>query len=636
MTKPAHPSRSRRFRLAGILLAAVAALTVGGYFWLVSAAERALNDRLTQRGLSLKYSSRTWSPWDGLSLKEAVLRRLSAGNEPLLELSALHVDLLWREAWHSGTAVTRWQTQDATLTLHDEQGPVTLEHFTTDFVLRDGKFDIARLDTSNGPLTFALAGQILTDADDAAPSDGGFALNVKPIRAVLGALNVKPGTGPLTLNGTFAFDLRSTPSTWNATLHGAGKQVEWRGVPMQETELDAQVSQAELKLAAKVKFAQGSAKIDLTREGWNQTPLMLSGTLTDSAGRTDEFSGRNEGSTGVLTIAKLSGDANLIELAQNVPAFASELPASLKVKTFPDIAAKDFVWRGDDSPPTWTLASLQLRKPAEIVVMIRDHPLAIDRLSGGLSRDRQSWNFDSLKGQLLGGSFALDGDYDGKTLSKASVSLKSLQLAKLKPWVGKVSASLDDSDLSLTYKGTICSTPVRSTGSGTLELTHAPEVHLPLIDQAYDLFPSLLPHDHRGGTGELEVAFSMSKGTASIDPLKARSKSVTVTATGTIDLVKRRVAGQARANLRGIAGVATAPLSHVLTEMQVSGPLDDIRVSPLSPGAAAKNLFTGSVKAATGTVKTSTKLSSSVLRAGLSLPFEALGMFGDDKGKAGE
>lgn len=621
--------------MAGISLAVLAALFAGSYFWLVNAAGTKLNERLALRGLSLKYSSKSWSPWAGLSLQQAVLRRLAAGNEPLIELSALHVDILWREAWAGRSAVTRWRTENATLTLHDGEGALTLEHFTTDFVLRDGKLDVARLDTSNGPLAFALAGQILTGTV-ASPRETAFSLDLKPIRAVLGALNVKPGTGPLKLSGHFAFDLRSTPSLWSATLQGSGRQVEWRGLPMQETELDARVSQAGLKLTTRLKFAQGSANIDLTREGWNQTPLMLRGTLTDSAGRTDEFEGNHQGSTGVLTIAKLSGNANLIELAGNMPSLASETPSSLKIRTFPDIAVKNFVWRGDDSPPSWTLASLQMRKPGAITVMVRDQPLAIDKLSGGLAHDQKAWHFDDLKGQLLGGSFSIDGSYDGKTLNKAAVSLKSIQLAKLAPWVGKLSATLEDSDLSLAYKGAICSTPAHSTGSGTLELTHAPEVHLPLIDQAYDLFPTLLPHDRRGGTGELEVAFSMTKGMATIDPLKARSQSVTVTATGTVDLVKRQVAGQARANLRGVAGIATRPLSHVLTEMQVSGPLDDIRVSPLSPGAAAKNLITGTVKAATGTVSSSAKLSSNVLREGLSLPFEALGMFGNDKSKAAE
>ncbi|MDB6117119.1 MAG: AsmA-like C-terminal region, partial [Verrucomicrobiaceae bacterium] len=438
-----------------------------------------------------------------------------------------------------------------------------------------------------------------------------------------------------TISGPFALDLRGDTTLWSATLHGTGKQMEWRGLPMQETELDTQLSQAEMKLAAHLKLGNGSIQVDLTREGWDQTPLQMSGTLTDSSGKTDEFTATHLGPTGVLTISKLSGDADLFEICRNMPALEDDIPTTLKFKNFPNIVVKDMVWRADDKPPTWTLASLQLRESTEVIVMVREHPLEIERLKGRLSYNDKTWHFDDCQGRMLGGSFALDGYYDGKTLSKAAIALQSLQLAKFKPWVGKVSSSLEDSDLSLTYKGSICNTPARSTGSGTMRLTHAPVVHLPLIDQAFDLFPTLLPHDRRRGTGEFEVAFSMTKGLAAIDPLKARSESVTVTATGTVDLVKRRVSGQARANLRGIAGIATAPLSHVLTEMKVSGPLDDIQVSPITPVLAAKGLITGTVKGASSTVTGSAKLSSNVLRAGLSLPFEALGMFGDDK-KASE
>ncbi len=631
MPQPSHPPRSsHKLRIAGISLVVLATLAWGGYEWVISSAQNTLHQRLAQRGLSLKYTNQSWSPWKGLSLEGATLSRLP-GNEPLVEISALHIDLLWREAWEKKTAVTRWQTSDAKLNLHDTQGVVSLEHFTTDFVLREDKIEVARLDTANGPVVFNLKGQILTASSDPSQPDSGFTLNLRPVRAVLEAVNVKPGTGPLTISGPFALDVRSDVSVWSATLHGAGKQVEWRGLPMQETELDAQLSQAEMKLAANLKLAKGSIHMNLTREGWDQTPLQMSGTLTDSAGKTDEFTATHMGPTGVLTISKLSGDADLFEICRNMPALADDIPTSLKFKAFPNIVAKDLVWRADDKPPAWSLASLQLRESTEVTVMVREHPLEIERVKGKLSYNDKTWHFDDCQGRMLGGSFTLDGYYDGKTLSKAAISLQSLQLAKFKPWVGKVSSSLDDSDLSLTYKGSICNTPARSTGSGTLRLTHAPVVHLPLIDQAYDLFPNLLPHDHRGGTGEFEVAFSMTKGSAAIDPFKARSESVTVTATGTVDLVKRQVSGQARANLRGIAGIATAPLSHVLTEMKVSGPLDDIRVSPITPVSAAKGLITGTFKGASTTVTGSAKLSSNVLRAGLSLPFEALGMFGDAK-----
>ncbi|MDB6139596.1 MAG: AsmA-like C-terminal region, partial [Verrucomicrobiaceae bacterium] len=595
---PSSP-RPHKLRLAAIILAVVAAILWGGYEWLLSTAQSKLKQRLADRGLSLQYTSESWSPWNGLSLSQAELHRLSPGHEPLFEKSQLHVDILWHEAWQARVPITRWQAKDATLTLHDTEGAVTLRHFTTDFVIREDKLDIAHLDTNDGTVIFELAGQIMTPAAQTKPGDEPFSLNLKPIRAVLTALNVKSGTGPLTLAGTFVFDLRPSPSLWNANLRATGRGVEWRGVPMQNTAVEAKLSQAEMKLACELKFAQGSAKIDITRQGWEGTPLTMSGTLTDAGGETDEFNGSHQGTNDTLTIARMAGKANLLELTENVPSLANKIPSTMKVKTFPEIIARDFVWHAAGQESAWTLASLQLRTAAAVAVMVRDKPLVVDHLTGSMSYDHKTWHFDGLKGQLLGGTFALDGSYDGKTLSKADVSLHSLQLAKLGPWMGGVRSSLDDSDLSLTYRGAICSEPARSTGSGTLELTHAPVVHLPLVDQAYELFPTLLPHEHGRGTGEFQVAFSMTKGTATIDPFKARSESLTVTATGTVDLNKRQVSGRARANLRGIAGLATAPLSHVLTEMQVSGPLDDVRVSPLSAGAAAKNLITGTVKGAT-------------------------------------
>lgn len=50
--------------------------------------------------------------------------------------------------------------------------------------------------------------------------------------------------------------------------------------------------------------------------------------------------------------------------------------------------------------------------------------------------------------------------------------------------------------------------------------------------------------------------------------------------------------------------------------MQVQGPFDDIKVAPLGLIGAAKSVL-----------KNAAKLSSVVLRQGVSVPFEALGMF---------
>ncbi len=628
MSKASAPSLARRLRVPFIVLAVVAALLWFGCEWLVSRAQEKVKESLAARGLSLTSKSESWSLWGGITLQDAVLRQVSGNKVPLLQISALHVEVEWGQSWEHGSAITRWLAEDAVLTLQDVEGAITVNPFTLDSVVRDGQVDVVRLRLGQGALTVDLKGEVLTSSS---PSEGGdktpFSPDWQSLRSVFRTLSFNPDAGPFQITGLFAVDLRNSPVIWNADLRGAGQQVEWRGVPLKNAIVEGQVSQGGLRLSGDFQLTQGSALIEMSREGWSQTPLNLSGTLTDSANRSDDFEAAYLGRARTLTISRLSGPADLLELARNYPLLGAQLPTALTVKTFPDILAKDFVLDLSQEPPVWTLASVQLRTPAAIMVTVRDQPLTIDDITGQISRKTGRWHFNDLKGKLLDGRFKLDGSYDGRILTDAQVSLQSLRLARLKPWLGKISASLDDSDLSLNYRGAICSSPIRSTGSGSLILTNAPVVHIPLLEQTYALFPKLLPDRGRAGAGEFQVTFSMNKGVATIDPFKGRSEAITVTATGTVDLVKQYVQGRARANLRGIVGRITLPLSHVFTDMEISGPLDDIRVSPEGPIGGAKGLFQGTAKVAKGSVK----LSGNVLKESLTLPFEALGMFGEEK-----
>lgn len=504
---------------------------------------------------------------------------------------------------------------------------MSLEHFTTDFSVREDKVELTSLGMTKGPVTMAVTGQIIIATATGAPPDHDhtFQLDLKPLRAVLDTLDFKPGTGTFAITGGFTLDLRPAAVQWSADLHGAGSKVEWRGVPMRQAEVDAQLSQTEFKLSSNIIFTQGTATLDATRSGWEQEPLMLTGTLTDSAGRKDEFKGRQDGKANTLTISHLSGKANLLELAGNIPALAAELPHHVKVTTVPDILVEDFVWHAGAATPDWTLASLQLRTAAALIVTVRDHPLPIDHLLGRLSYTGRAWHFDNLNGQMLGGQFVLNASYDGKTLHKTDLALKSFHLAQLAPWLGKVSARLEAAEMSLTYQGILGNDSANSTGRGTLDLVHAPVIHVPLLDQAYQLFPKILSREHPDDTGEVKVRFAMTQGVATVEPMKVIGQSVVVTARGTVDLNKRSVAGHARANVRGIVGVLIAPISVVFMEMKVVGPLDDIQVSPLGPLGAAKTVIKGAAK-----------LSSTVLREGVSVPFEALGMFRKGSAKAAE
>ena len=560
------PAPHRRLRIALIVIGGLIVASFGAYHWLVSTAHAALRRRLSERGLNLTSSSESWSLFGGITLNGAALRGLP-GNEPLIEISALHVDILWREALKTRGAVTRWHITDGTLTLHDPGGAVSFE------------------------------------------------LNLKAVRAVLDMLNFTPGGGTFAITGGFTVDLRPATAQWSATLHGGGPKLELHGVPMKEAEVDAQISQSDLKLSSKIAFAQGSAVVEATLAGWEGQPVLLSGTLIDTAGRKDTFKGQRMGKTHTLTISHLSGSANLLELALNIPVLAAGLPKDVKVTTFPDIVAEDFVFHQGAHPPEWTLGSMQIRSAAALIVSVRAHPLVMTHLQGKVSYDHHAWHFDGFKGRLLGGEFALTASYDGKKLS-GDVALLSLHLDTLTPWVGKLSAKLEDAQMTLTYRGVIGDDPSNSTGTGKLDLINAPIVHVPLLDQAYQLFPNILHHERPHDTGEVRATFIMTNGLAMVEPMKVLGQSIVVTARGSVDLNKRTVEGHGRANVRGIVGVIISPICVAFMEMQVRGPFDDIKVAPLGLIGAAKSVLNNAAK-----------LSSVVLRQGVSVPFEALGMF---------
>ncbi|WP_395747301.1 hypothetical protein [Prosthecobacter sp.] len=611
-----HPHR-HRLRMALIVLGVLVALGFGGYHWLVATAKSTLRQRLKERGLDLTSSSESWSLLGGITLENAALRALP-DNAPLIEISALHVDILWREIWKTRSAATRWHITDGTLTLHDQEGAVSFEHFTTDLSVHEDKIEISQLDTVHGPVSFAVTGQIITaTAKPAAPhQEEAFKLSLKPVRSVLDMLSFKPGGGTFAITGGFTVDLRSAATQWTAKLHGGGAKLELHGVPMKEAEVDAQISQSDLKLSSKIAFAQGSAAVEASLAGWADQPLLLSGTLIDTAGRKDTFKGQRVGKTDTLTISRLSGDANLLEIALNIPVLAAGLPKDVKVTTFPDIVAEDFVIHQGAQPPEWTLGSMQIRSAAALIVTVREHPLVIQHLQGSVSYNHRSWHLKGLKGNMLGGGFALTASYDGKKLSDADVTLQALHLDTLIPWVGKLSAKLENAQLTLTYRGVIGDDPATSTGSGTLDLVDAPVVHVPLLDQAYQLFPNILHHERPHDTGEVRAKFIMTQGVAMVEPMKVLGQSIVVTARGKVDLNKRAVEGHGRANVRGVVGVIISPISVAFLEMQVRGPFDHIKVAPLGVIGAAKSVLHNAVE-----------LSSVVIRQGVSVPFEALGMF---------
>ena len=82
-----------------------------------------------------------------------------------------------------------------------------------------------------------------------------------------------------------------------------------------------------------------------------------------------------------------------------------------------------------------------------------------------------------------------------------------------------------------------------------------------------------------------------------------------------------RTIDSCRVNLRGLFGIATGPLSRTL-EMEVSGPLDNIRVRPIGLKAILNVPATLVPDTAKGT--------SGVIRNGVALPLRVFDLFKSD------
>ena len=627
--KPGSAPRPRRRRWPYVLLALVLILggaLWGGYQWATAKAESVLNTRLAERSLYLSYSGRSWVPWRGLCLSDMALYQDAARTKPILSLSHLDVEFPWREIAESREFISKWKLDDATLELHDAKGKLTLEHVTVDAVVRPGEIEYTRLDMKNGPRLFALSGRLHLSSDrEAREKSGDFVMDLDPMRSILNALAFKEDAGPFLISGVVSFDARETPMTWNADLSGEGKEVVWQEVPLREAVMKAEMSQEGLTGTCSLEFAKGSTALEMSLKNWKNAPLVFAGKITDSEDRSNSCNGTYRGNEDIVVVEEMQGNANMLEFLSNFPAIGQQLPKDVFVRAYPDMVMKNLVWKTVDG--TWSMDSLHLRSPLELTVKVEGHDLPVNQMTGDVAFMDGNWKFSDVTAKVLGGSLALQGRHDGKVLRDASVSLQNLQMAQLSSWMGENASSFGKAQFSLNYKGAFAVDPEQLTGAGSIQIENSPTVHVPLLDETQALFAALIPGLKRdSGTGEMNGQFTSRQGVLNFSSFQANGGSITVTGAGKVDLVDRTVSARAQGRLRGVTGVITSPISRLL-EMEVTGPLDDIRVRPAGPGGLAGGVVKGTVGVATGTVKEATKVTGSVVKEGVKIPFRALNLF---------
>jgi hypothetical protein len=382
------PRRKSRRRLPWVIAAFAVICLAGWAAWgpLTAKLEAGLIRQLNEHGVYPRYAHRFWLPWRGFRFDRVVLHGDAGGNDAVIELSGLTVKLPWTEIWEHRDVISRWQTADATLTLHDAAGSVAFDHLTADIVLRGQQLEILKLKFRHHPISCSVTGGIILKAPaqhnparagESKPSPPrDFAVNLRILRAVLAWLDFKPEAGPFDIHGTVSMDFRAAPK-WQAELTGTGQGVEWKGIPLRVATAHGELSQAGMQITPDVQLTKGSAKVAVSREGWRSSPLFVAGEIADDGGHVDKFSASCLPASREYVVAELNGAANLPEFALNFPKLVLRLPAGIQIRTFPEIAARDIRWSSHDPSGTWSVGSLQFKTPANATITLGGRPLTI-------------------------------------------------------------------------------------------------------------------------------------------------------------------------------------------------------------------------------------------------------------------
>ena len=600
-----------------------------GNGWVANRFEQALSRALHRQGLDLKWESSTWDPWRGLHLTELRLTRHEGDRLTLAELGHLNLSLPLSQVFSSDGRMTRWTVNGSDVILHDNEGPVKLRNVYLDLEASMGKVIVKRITSANSGLKVDLNGSVAFKSSgntDEKPLE----LRLSAVRSVLSTLDFHQAKHPFNLTGNFTVDLHDAQTTWKTNLSGEGQDLEWKGVRWKEAKAHAVITSDDMKLEYDLRSANGSTRGKVTRANWKKSPFVFKGELSDKAGRTNTYHGDYH--RRVLTLEHLVGNADLVALSQDAPALDAAPPESLQFGSFPNVEIKKFVLDSSDGKPAWKVASLIITADEKVTFTLKEKQVEATGVSLHASHDGSGWIIRDSKANVFGGSVTASGRYEEGTLNGARVDYRSIRLQDVKQLAGKPGKRASRGVLSGSHRGTLDFSGKRAEGTGSVRLDNAPVLEVPLLDQVYDIFATLIPGVKRSSDGRFEANYKANDQMIDVTRFTATGGTLTVSAVGKVNLKKHTVSGRARGKLTGLPGLVTSPLSRLL-EMDVEGTYDRIRVKPLGPAKLASNTASGTVGVVVDTIEETGKVTGTVLTEGVKLPFRLLDRQKDRKRK---
>jgi hypothetical protein len=430
-------------------------------------------------------------------------------------------------------------------------------------------------------------------------------------------MEVSPGTGAFHVTGKFNVDATGPTTAWQSQLKVAGEDLEWKGLRFRNISADAELASEGSVIHCEFLTESGSCGGTVTLPGGHDPILTFKGKLRDPGGRENQFDGHYQ--NGNLTVASLEGEADLLAIARGVPFISKDISKEVALDSFPHIHAIN-IRKSAGSP--WTVESLEVSNSKTVGFTLDKRRLEADRLNATCAFDGSDWRIKNLNAKLMGGSITMKGSYRDGAMRQSTVVIEGIQVSALKWLANQGEAQHRGGIASGRFEGTLDFRRVRLVGFGTVHMDRAPIIEVPLLDQVYELFTAMIPGVEKSGNGEFDAEFKAHGDILEVTKFEARGgAALTVSARGTVDLDKQRVSGRARGKLIGLPGLLTSPLSRLL-EMVVEGPYDNIRVKPLGPVKLASNAVSGTVGVPLDVLEETGKITGTLLKEGIRLPFD--------------
>jgi hypothetical protein len=558
-----HHARRRKamgFGAVAVVLTLIAAFLirreVGGTL------ARTLDDRLSKRGIYATWKSADWVPGPGILVHGLVLYFDAAKSRRLASIG--NITVIKRDPdWN------RWDTMeitvaDALLVLEEGERETKLEHLGARLWIEPGKIDLQeshakwqglRVEVAGTHEFTARAGRIRGEGapETASENKGRFdGIDLAWLQTAKQWASVQPKKDELLLKTEFHSPPDGIGLELSATL--SGKEFQWLGQPWDLVD-------------ATVKTTVGNSKpvIEICRAKFG------------FGGRSAEFSGKFDPSSGVLGIKKLQATLDVLTfLKAFVPDAAKELSTitstgSWRVSGQGEISVNkpaDSRWNG------------RVDLDGDIVHKTPEARVALKKPSCTVKLEEREFSMSGLKFGLWEGKVSASKAKIRLATAKArprfetQFTLADARLESLMSSFG--SAEKQPGTVQFNWSGAGAFDLDSFAGKGTLSIQGAEFGRVPLFGTLARLLDKLSPGFGRDQTSKAEGTHRISKGTLHLENITLDNAQAHIEAEGTINLKRRYANLTSKARMKGVLGfVATALAGGI--DATGKGPVGDVK-----------------------------------------------------------